>query len=189
MARVKGAAYDALRKTDVLSQADRKFVKEIVNFSNKIKDTENREPSIEEIGKFMKWDKEKVKQYLFLASLHDTTFDSSIDMLRGDDYSSKFKVGTGGLNDPENPELLIIKSDMMEKAKTEINKLPDDERNTIELYVYELMSFKEISLLTGKSVDEVIKDSKSAIEKITPKLKKLYGSDMVFVLDGDEIED
>lgn len=188
MAMVKAAAYNALRKSDILSQGDRKLVRELTTFITKIKDTENRDPSVEEIAKFMKWDNDKTKQYLYLASLNDTTFDSSIDTIRGADYGAK-RGGSGGLDGSNSPELIAIKSDMMEKAKKEIIKLPTAQRNVLELYVYDTLSYKEIGSLLGLTSEEVLKLSEEAITAVSPKLKELYGSDIVFTLDSEDGED
>lgn len=133
---IKGAILDYVRSKDVVSSHYRTKIDEIKKAIRDLQDETGHKPSIDEIAKKLGIKSELVKQYLNLMSIKSTSFDSTIDTLRGQDNAVKFKDGMGA-SDPENPETIVIKADLLNKVANRVKALPTLDRAILELLIYE----------------------------------------------------
>lgn len=182
--RVKGGVFDLLRSNDILSPADRSAVNHMRKFIDNYKDkNKGIAPTEQQLADDLDLPLETVKKYLFLSSVRDTVYDDAIDSMRGHDFAKQTKSGTGSL-DGDNPELIIIKADLLSKAnKVMASVCTPEERHVMELSVFCGFNPDVVAKLMGKDASDVDDLSASAVKKLTPELKRLYGSDVLFTLD------
>lgn len=183
---IKGAVLDYVRSTDTLTPHYRKKVNEIKSFVTKFMNENNRKPSIEEIHNETKIETELLKQYLNLMNLKSVAFDDSIQTMRGDNEGWKFKDGMGGF-DPDNPELVVLRADILDKAARQVAQLNVLDKTILELFIYEGLSEEEITSLLQISDSQVSSSVNKSIEILTPKLKELftdYNDNTTFIIEG-----
>jgi RNA polymerase sigma factor for flagellar operon FliA len=140
VSRIRGAIYDELRASDILSRGARKKVKTL---SKAIADLENklgRIPSDGEVANELSISLEDLRQVQQEAQLGVYSLDETRES--GDDtmtIADTISTGaTSALEDMEESEL----KDILAKA---IDGLPEREKTVIALYHYKRLTFKEIA--------------------------------------------
>lgn len=171
---IKASVYDFVRSQAEHNPATRAKISELRAFINKVQQTTNKTPDDSEISKELGWTVDDVKKYKELMTISTTSFDDTINDYRADDFGKKTKDGTGnaGVKPHENPEIMTMLMDEMEKAISVISKISDlRERFVIELKIFEDLSFNEIDEVMGLAHEESRVLFDKGLESIKPLLK------------------
>lgn len=91
-----------------------------------------------------------------------------------DDENVFIKEVTETLMDINSPESEFVKSLIWEELETALSELPQEQRDIFELTELEGFSFKEISEITGITVNTLISRKRYAVLHLRKRLSELY---------------
>lgn len=148
--RVYGSMLDYLRSLDVLSRASRKLVKAIDYAVEEHRQTNEEEPTDEELSEMLG---ETIKK------IHDARIASSIYTVMP--LHDQLNVGD------EGAALVIIeKEELVEMIKNILSSYNEREQMIIQLYYFEELTLKEISEILNITESRISQIHKSVIYKI-----------------------
>lgn len=163
--KVRGAIIDYIRKMDIIPRGVRKFAKEYDSAFAHLCSELDREPTREELAKYMGISTEKLDSFaaksaaaqtLSFEELAFSGFDPA-DETEGEFYEAEQRI-------------------MMEERKAQlaeaIKKLKDKERTVITLYYYEKLKYSEIAQVLGLSESRVCQIHAKAVEKMKDSLSE-----------------
>ncbi len=148
--RVNGAMLDYLRSLDVLSRSNRKLVKELDLLIDEYYKEHECEPSDEYLAKTLKIDIEKIKE---ARIAHELSY-----VLPLEDQLQCYS---------EDKTLERIEKDfLLEKINETLKNLDEREQLILQLYYYEELSLKEISVILDISESRISQIHKRLIKKL-----------------------
>lgn len=165
--KIKGAILDGLRKLDFLSRGSRKKQKQIEEVVDKLSNKYGRIPTEDEIANELGLTLEKHRAISLqpsakmILSLEHGNISRDIGLR---DYFLDKNV--------TSPESVAITGQKSERLKKAISQLPERSQKMINLYYFEDLSMKEISLKLGISESTVSIIVRSTLEKLKDLLKK-----------------
>jgi len=168
--RIRGSILDQIRKMDWIPRTIRQKQKQIDAASKQIEAMYGRNATDEEIAKqlgitdeeFLEWQSQmKVTN---LVSLNEYIEQGS-DVPNGRETSSHFVM----------PEEAVAESELKDVLRDALELLTEKERRVIELYYYEEMTLKEISLVLEVSESRVSQLHTKALQKMKNKMGKYMG--------------
>jgi len=148
--RVYGSMLDYLRSLDVLSRASRKLVKAIDYAVEEHRQTNEEEPTDEELSEMLGETIEKI---------HDARIASSIYTVMP--LHDQLNVGDEGAT-----LALIEKEELVEMIKNILSSYNEREQMIIQLYYFEELTLKEISEVLNITESRISQIHKSVIHKI-----------------------
>lgn len=163
--RIKGAIIDSIRKLDWIPRSLRKKSKDVQNAINQLENKLGRDPSNEEIAKFLNISVKELENILCdtstfnVASLEDL-------ILSNEDFSASFQ------QENTRPEEICENKELKEILVESLNSLNENERLVITLYYYEDLTYKEIGHVLELSESRISQIHSKAILKIKNYLKK-----------------
>lgn len=163
--RIKGAIIDSIRKLDWIPRSLRKKSKDVQNAINQLENKLGRDPSNEEIAKFLNISVKELENILCdtstfnVASLEDL-------ILSNEDFSASFQ------QENTRPEEICENKELKEILVESLNSLNENERLVITLYYYEDLTYKEIGHVLDLSESRISQIHSKAILKIKNYLKK-----------------
>lgn len=163
--RIKGAIIDSIRKLDWIPRSLRKKSKDVQNAINQLENKLGRDPTNEEIAKFLNISVKELENILCdtstfnVASLEDL-------ILSNEDFSASFQ------QENTRPEEICENKELKEILVESLNSLNENERLVITLYYYEDLTYKEIGHVLDLSESRISQIHSKAILKIKNYLKK-----------------
>ncbi|HEY8361330.1 MAG TPA: FliA/WhiG family RNA polymerase sigma factor [Tissierellaceae bacterium] len=163
--RIKGAIIDSIRKLDWIPRSLRKKSKDVQNAINQLENKLGRDPTNEEIAKFLNISVKELENILCdtstfnVASLEDL-------ILSNEDFSASFQ------QENTRPEEICENKELKEILVESLNSLNENERLVITLYYYEDLTYKEIGHVLELSESRISQIHSKAILKIKNYLKK-----------------
>lgn len=76
----------------------------------------------------------------------------------------------------QSPDVLFTRTIIMEALEEALEDLPENQREVFEMHEFEDMSFKEISAVTGVSVNTLLSRKRYAVVYLRKRLAELYES-------------
>ncbi len=163
--RIRGAIYDYLRSLDFGSRRIREKERRIKEALQKLSEKLGREPTDEEVAKFLGEDLESLQQDLdkisfsYILNLEDVF---SEEKRRYEEV-----ISSKGVDVEED----IIRKDLTQKLKKAIEKLDYRERLVIQLIFYEELPLKEVAKVLDCSISRVSQIKGEAIRKLKEFMK------------------
>ncbi|MBT5934319.1 MAG: RNA polymerase sigma factor FliA [Sulfurimonas sp.] len=148
--RVYGAMLDYLRSLDILSRANRKLVKAINYTVEEHMLTHDEEPSDEELAEKLEESVEKVHEARVASSIY--TVMPLHDQLHVGDEGAALAV--------------IEKDELVQVIKKILSSYKEREQMIIQLYYFEELTLKEISIVLEITESRISQIHKSVIQKI-----------------------
>jgi len=139
--RIRGQVLDFLRKRDWLSRAARQRARALQEATNELFTRLQRMPTDEELGEYLNYDQEKLRQAMVDASRMIISIDSDL----GGDGD-----GEGALHEilsddaQEDPSELLIEKDLKARLVQALNSLPEKDQLVLALYYNEGLTMREI---------------------------------------------
>ncbi|TFB23188.1 FliA/WhiG family RNA polymerase sigma factor [Filobacillus milosensis] len=167
--RIRGAIIDGLRKEDWLPRSVRDKSKIIEQTFEKLEQTHQRTPTLEEVAKSVSMEENEVadivKDTLFanLLSIEDKTSES-------DDDQRENLRNTIPDRDGHSPQDQLIKKENIEELSKTITELNENEQLVISLFYKEELTFTEIGQVLERSTSRISQIHSKAIVKLRNKL-------------------
>ncbi|MEL6195052.1 MAG: sigma-70 family RNA polymerase sigma factor [Bacteroidota bacterium] len=76
----------------------------------------------------------------------------------------------------QSPDVMFTRTIIMKALEEALEELPENQREVFEMHEFEDMSFKEISSLTGVSVNTLLSRKRYAVVYLRKRLAELYES-------------
>ncbi|MGL5152460.1 MAG: FliA/WhiG family RNA polymerase sigma factor [Clostridium sp.] len=168
--RIKGSMIDQLRKERPISKGAMDKLHKYNDAMETLQRQNDREPTNEEIAKYMGVNKEAVYEiegyinYMSIMSLEEVVFSDDEDMTRMGLIEDK--------NSP-SPESSLEDQESIRLLTQGIERLKDKDRTVLNLYYYEGLTLKEIGQVLEVSESRVCQLHSRAIKKLREELKKL----------------
>ena len=168
--RIRGSILDQIRKMDWIPRTIRQKQKKIDAASKEIEAMYGRNATDEEIAaqlgitdeEYLEWHSQM--KITNLVSLNEYMEQGS-DVPNGRETSSHFVM----------PEDAVAESELKEVLKDALEDLTEKERRVIELYYYEELTLKEISLILEVSESRVSQLHTKGLQKMKSKMGKYMG--------------
>ncbi len=164
--RIKGAIYDYLRSLDFGSRNVREKEKKIKKALEELSKKLGREPTDEEIARYLGEDAEQLRRDIYKISF---SYLLNLDEVFSGEESRGYEEVIS--SDGESVEERVIKKDLWERLRKAIDSLSEREKLVIQLIFYEELSLKEVAQVLNCSVSRVSQIKGEAIEKLRKKLK------------------
>ncbi|MEM6767327.1 MAG: sigma-70 family RNA polymerase sigma factor [Bacteroidota bacterium] len=74
----------------------------------------------------------------------------------------------------QSPDVMLTRTIIMEELEEALEELPEAQREVFEMHEFEDLSFKEISALTGVSVNTLLSRKRYAVVYLRKRLAELY---------------
>lgn len=168
--RIRGSILDQIRKMDWIPRTIRQKQKKIDAASKEIEAMYGRNATDEEIAaqlgitdeEYLEWHSQM--KITNLVSLNEYMEQGS-DVPNGRETSSHFVM----------PEDAVAESELKEVLKDALEDLTEKERRVIELYYYEELTLKEISLILEVSESRISQLHTKGLQKMKSKMGKYMG--------------
>ena len=168
--RIRGEILDQIRKMDWIPRTIRQKQKKIDAALKEIETTTGRnatqQETVEKLGisndEYVEWQSQM--KITNLVSLDDYMEQGS-DVPNGRNTSSHFAM----------PEDVLEKNELKQVLKDSLELLTEKERRVIELYYYEELTLKEISMILEVSESRVSQLHTKALQKMKLKMGKYIG--------------
>ncbi len=165
--RIKGAIYDYLRSLDFGSRRIREKERKIKEALRYLSEKLGREPTDEEIARYLGEDVESLQQ-----DLNKISFSYILnleDIFTEETRSYEEVIRSQGVDVEEE----VVKKDLLERVKKAVEKLDEREKLVIQLIFYEELPLKEVAQILGCSVSRVSQIKGEAIKKLRKFLKEV----------------
>ncbi len=170
--RVRGSAIDLIRKQDWVPRRVREMSKKITEAENTLSNQFMREPTYEEIAKYL--DIPVKKLYNYSKEIHNATVFSFEELIQN--LSQMGSVLEGNGNDDPSPEKKLIRKELTAALQTALEGLSERERLVVTMYYYENLMLADIAEVLGISVQRVSQINAKAVSKLKTALSEfVYG--------------
>lgn len=166
--RIRGKILDYLRSTDWMTRSARKRVHDIRAVVSDYWNSQQREPSDEEIAKSLDLDLDSVKEGLDDSRMVFISIDKFFE--QADDREGDIYEEIKDENQPD-PADVLIDSDMKARLVSAIQGLPEREQQVLSLYYVEEFTYKEIGRALGISESRVCQIHSKALINIKALIK------------------
>ncbi len=162
--RIKGEIIDNIRKQDWAPSSLRRKIKAISQAYYDLENRFNREPTDEEVAKYLEMDEDDLHSTLGKAQMFNIVH---FEELVQNDAVWQFSLQSQGAS----PEEEVESSEMVRILGGFIDGLPEREKLVITLYYYEEMTLKEIASVLDVSESRVSQIHSKAVMRLRSKLK------------------
>ncbi len=169
--RIRGTILDEMRRLDWLSRTARKKVHDYLEVADKLRSTEGREVSSEEIRQKLNVTQEEYESYLAAAAaaLSSLSLQNSKN-LRSDDEDNDI------IQEIADPEWNNILQNLADEEQTEfitnyLQKLPERKRLVMMMYYFEELTFKEIGQVLNVTESRVCQIHGQVVHHLRLKMK------------------
>ena len=164
--RVKAAVFDEMRRRDNLSAHYRAKVNELKKLVNDYIQKSGKEPPLDYLSAMMKTSMDNVKEYYRLMELKDVNLDDSI--AADSRMMNAINTDTSRV-DWENPEIIIMLIDELNKSWAIVNNLTNNTEKLIaSLYIFEELDMNEVAEALNEKVEDVKEVYEMAMQKCRP---------------------
>lgn len=169
--RIRGTILDEMRRLDWLSRTARKKVHDYLDVADKLRSTEGREVSSEEIRIKLNVTHEEYESYLAAAAAAL----SSLSMQNGKSQRSDDEE-YDAIQELADPDWNNVLQNLAEEEQTQfisefLNKLPERKRLVMMMYYYEELTFKEIGQLLNVTESRICQIHGQVVHHLRLKLK------------------
>ena len=168
--RISSFIIDEIRK---YSPVSRTYISKIKEYNKVVDELQNklfREPSIEEIAKYMNISKKEVNSIKYKIK---TSSNISIDNKVSEDENEFNIIDTIEDENIPCPEDVSEKKELQDILAKAIDMLKEKDRLVLSLYYYEELTLKEIGEILGVSESRVSQLNNRAISNLREIMKKL----------------
>lgn len=166
--KVRGAIIDYVRRSDAVPRGVRKFAKEYDSAYSELYAMLDREPTREEIAKFMGISVEKLDSFAARNAAAQTVSFEEL-LLAGFDPAAESDDGC------YEAERSVMEEERRQQLIGAIKTLGDKERTVITLYYYEKLKYSEIARVVEVSESRVCQIHSKAVAKLRDCLKEYLG--------------
>ncbi len=163
--KVRGAIIDYVRRSDAVPRGVRKFAKEYDRAYSELFEKLDREPTREEIAKFLGMSVEKLDSFAARNAAAQTV--SFEEMLLGG-----FDPAADSDDSCYEAERTVLEGERRQQLIEAIKSLKDKERTVITLYYYEKLKYSEIAQVMEVSESRVCQIHSKAVSKLRDHLKE-----------------
>lgn len=169
--RIRGTILDEMRRLDWLSRTARKKVHDYLDVADKLRSTEGREVSSEEIRIKLNVTHEEYESYLAAAAAAL----SSLSMQSGKSQRSDDEE-YDAIQELADPDWNNVLQNLAEEEQTQfisefLNKLPERKRLVMMMYYYEELTFKEIGQVLNVTESRICQIHGQVVHHLRLKLK------------------
>jgi RNA polymerase sigma factor for flagellar operon FliA len=168
--RIRGAILDQIRKMDWIPRTIRQKQKKIDEAVRTIEERTGKSASEEEIAKELGLDEDELLEWE--SQIKVTNVVSLNEFLeQGNEPSDEYK-GTSTFMTPEDS---VAKEELEQKLGEALDQLTEKEKRVVQLYYYEEMTLKEISMILDVSESRVSQLHTKALRKMQKSLGGYMG--------------
>ncbi|TXL67705.1 FliA/WhiG family RNA polymerase sigma factor [Cerasibacillus terrae] len=170
--RIRGAIIDGLRKEDWVPRSIRDKMKKIEEASQKLEQQLQRQPTSEEIAKYVDMTVGEVENvvkdtlFSFVMSIDEKGKRQDSDQNEGIGYSIPDKNGV-------QPEEKLIRRELVKELGDALKVLNEKEQIIISLFYHEELTFTEIGKILNLTTSRISQIHKKAIFKLNKTLRKI----------------
>lgn len=168
--RISSFIIDEIRKQSPVSRMNVSKIKEYNKSIDILQNKLSREPSLDEVSKYMgvsKKDIDDIKKNvssLNIKSLDNVVFDNQKEMKLVDTIEDKNEL---------SPSSVVEKKELKEIMAKAIDTLKEKDKLILSLYYYEELTLKEIGLILGVSESRISQINKKAISRLKEAMRNL----------------
>jgi len=150
--RIRGQVLDFLRKRDWLSRSARQRARAFQEATHALFSRLQRMPTDEELGEYLNYDEEKLRQAMIDASRMIISIDSDFG---GDNESEGALHELLGDDSQEDPSEILIEKDLKHRLMAALKELPEKDQLVLALYYNEGLTMREIGEVIDVSESRV----------------------------------
>ncbi len=158
--KVKGAIIDFIRKQDFIPRNIRRFSKELEGAYSTLYGELNREPTSEELSRYLNISEEKLSRQMGEAASASTL--SFEELL----FEDNFELPDKNFNAEWEAEREILKAETKAILTKAIETLNEKERHVVSLYYYEKLKFSDIAKVLEVTESRVCQIHSKAMLKL-----------------------
>ncbi len=165
--RVQGAILDELRKADWVPRSVRNRYSRIVEARKALAHDLGREPNHEEVAKHLGIDQDRLSELIRGATVRTLV---SMEEERVDDET----IGNSLESEEPTPLEAATRNHLRGLVRNHVSSLPERERQIVEMYYFQELTFREIG--------EVLGITESRVSQLHSRMKRRLSSELQEVL-------
>ncbi|WP_148557954.1 FliA/WhiG family RNA polymerase sigma factor [Terrisporobacter glycolicus] len=168
--RISSYIIDEIRRHSPISRTYTSKIKEYNKCVEDLQNTYYRQPSLEEISKYMDI---SIKEANDIKLKMMSRSNVSLDGVIYEDESEVKLIDTIKEKEEQSPSAIIEKQELQEVMAKAIDNLKEKDKLVLSLYYYEEMTLKEIGLVLGVSESRVSQLNTRAISNLRAEMKRI----------------
>ncbi|MEW9080417.1 sigma-70 family RNA polymerase sigma factor [Terrisporobacter glycolicus] len=168
--RISSYIIDEIRRHSPISRTYTSKIKEYNKCVEDLQNTYYRQPSLEEISKYMDI---SIKEANDIKLKMMNRSNVSLDGVIYEDESEVKLIDTIKEKEEQSPSAIIEKQELQEVMSKAIDNLKEKDKLVLSLYYYEEMTLKEIGLVLGVSESRVSQLNTRAISNLRAEMKRI----------------
>lgn len=168
--RISSYIIDEIRRHSPISRTYTSKIKEYNKCVEDLQNTYYRQPSLEEISKYMDI---SIKEANDIKLKMMNRSNVSLDGVIYEDESEVKLIDTIKEKEEQSPSAIIEKQELQEVMAKAIDNLKEKDKLVLSLYYYEEMTLKEIGLVLGVSESRVSQLNTRAISNLRAEMKRI----------------
>jgi len=165
--RIRGAIIDNIRKLDWVPRSLRTSNKQLEQAYAELESELARQPSAAELAQKLSLSEEEVEDMIKKSSIMSlVSFDEYIEQ------NHESPIFADDRDSDQNPEAALEVAEVKKMLAETISKLTEKQQRVVNLYYYEEMTLKEISVVMGVSESRVSQIHTAAVIKLKAKMGK-----------------
>jgi len=168
--RISSYIIDEIRRHSPISRTYTSKIKEYNKCVEDLQNTYYRQPSLEEISKYMDI---SIKEANDIKLKMMKRSNVSLDGVIYEDESEVKLIDTIKEKEEQSPSAIIEKQELQEVMAKAIDNLKEKDKLVLSLYYYEEMTLKEIGLVLGVSESRVSQLNTRAISNLRAEMKRI----------------
>lgn len=168
--RISSYIIDEIRRHSPISRTYTSKIKEYNKCVEDLQNTYYRQPSLEEISKYMNI---SIKEANDIKLKMMKRSNVSLDGVIYEDESEVKLIDTIKEKEEQSPSVIIEKQELQEVMAKAIDNLKEKDKLVLSLYYYEEMTLKEIGLVLGVSESRVSQLNTRAISNLRAEMKRI----------------
>ncbi|WP_434798873.1 sigma-70 family RNA polymerase sigma factor [Terrisporobacter vanillatitrophus] len=168
--RISSYIIDEIRRHSPISRTYTSKIKEYNKCVENLQNTYYRQPSLEEISKYMDI---SIKEANDIKLKMMNRSNISLDGVIYEDESEVKLIDTIREKEEQSPSTIIEKQELQEVMAKAIDNLKEKDKLVLSLYYYEEMTLREIGLVLGVSESRVSQLNTRAISNLRAEMKRI----------------
>lgn len=168
--RISSYIIDEIRRHSPISRTYTSKIKEYNKCVEDLQNTYYRQPSLEEISKYMDI---SIKEANDIKLKMMNRSNVSLDGVIYEDESEVKLIDTIKEKEEQSPSAIIERQELQEVMAKAIDNLKEKDKLVLSLYYYEEMTLKEIGLVLGVSESRVSQLNTRAISNLRAEMKRI----------------
>lgn len=168
--RISSYIIDEIRRHSPISRTYMSKIKEYNKCVEKLQNTYYRQPSLEEISKYMDISIKEANEIQMKLMNRSSV---SLDGVIYEDESEVKLIDTIKEKEEQSPTYIIEKQELQEIMAKAIDNLKEKDKLVLSLYYYEQLTLKEIGLILGVSESRVSQLNTRAIANLRAEMRRI----------------